>query len=259
MLAAATMSMGSNTHIFYLPFFFQSAKGTSALHSGFRLLPYTVTLNASELLVGSASSFFGVFLPFMYGGTCLFTIAAGLFCTLHVNSSISRVVWNQILAGAGVGASMQLCATSVRAAVGKKDIATAAVLTIFAPFLGSSLGATIGQNIFRTGLRENLLKFLNGDDTEAVIAAGGTGVREITNLQTLEIVKEAYNHALRDVFILASVSGGIAFCATLCVKWRTLNDKTPTTEDPPIAEVIVADEKQDEAAQKQAHEKVTPQ
>lgn len=245
------MSMGCNTHVFYLPFFFQSAKGTSALHSGFRLLPYTVTVNASELLVGSASSFFGVFLPFMYGGTCLFTIAAGLFCTLHVNSSISRVVWNQILAGVGVGASMQLCATSVRAAVGKKDIATAAVLTIFAPFLGSSLGATIGQNIFRKSLRESLLESLADDETDAVIAAGGTGVRSITNPQILDTVKEAYNHALRDVFILAAVAGGIAFCGTLCIKWRTLKDKIPKTEDSTRAEIEVVNEKSPGAAEEQ--------
>jgi len=52
------MSMGRNTHVYYLPFYFQSAKGTSALSSGLRLLPYTVSVNGSELLVGSLSSFF---------------------------------------------------------------------------------------------------------------------------------------------------------------------------------------------------------
>jgi len=220
------MSMGCNTHVFYLPFFFQSAKGTSALSSGLRLLPYTVTVNGSELLVGVASSFSGVFLPFMYCGTCLFTIAAGLLCTLRVDSSTGRLVWNQILAGLGVGTSMQLCATSVRAAVDKKDTATAAVLTVFAPFFGSSLGATIGQNIFRKSLQEELIKSLTAAETEAVIAAGGTGVRYVTDPQTIGLVKEAYNYALRNVFILATVAGGIAFCGTLFIKWRTLSEKT---------------------------------
>jgi hypothetical protein len=226
MLAAAMMSMGCNTHVYYLPFFFQSAKGTSALSSGLRLLPYTVTVNGSELLVGSASSFFGIFLPFMYLGTCLFTIAAGLFCTLRVNSTTGRLIWNQILAGVGVGSSMQLCATSVRAAVDKKDASTAAVLTVFAPFFGSSLGATIGQNIFRGSLRKGLLQSMTATEADAVIAAGGTGLSYVTSPQIIGSAKEAYNHALRDVFILAAVTGGIAFCATLCVKWKTLREKT---------------------------------
>jgi hypothetical protein len=228
------MSMGCNTHVFYLPFFFQSAKGTSALSSGLRLLPYTVTVNGSELLVGSASSFSGMFLPFMYFGTGLFTAAAGLFCTLKVDSPTGRLVWNQILAGVGVGSSMQLCATSLRAAVDKKDAATSAVLTVFAPFFGSSLGATIGQNIFRKSLQRELLESLTKSETEVVIAAGGTGVKYVTTPRTIDLVKEAYNNALRNVFILAAVAGGIAFCSTLCIKWKTLKDnKTDTSKAHP--------------------------
>jgi hypothetical protein len=174
MLAAFLMSMGCNTHVFYLLFFLQSAKGISALGSGLRLLPYTVTVNCSELLVGSASSFSGMFLPFMYFGTGLFTVGAGLFCTLKVVSPTKMLVWNQILTGVDVGSSMQLCATSLCAAVDKKDSATSAILTVFAPFFGSSLGATIGQNFFRKGLREKLMEFLTISETEMVMAAGGT-------------------------------------------------------------------------------------
>jgi hypothetical protein len=237
MLVAALMSMGCNTHVFYLPFFFQSAKGTSALSSGLRLLPYTVTLNASELVVGGVSSFYAMFLPFMYFGSCLFTIAAGLFCTLRVDSSTGRLVWNQVLAGVGVGSSLQLCATSVRAAVDKKDVPTAAVLTVFAPFFGSALGATIGQNIFRKGLRDELLHSLTAAETETVLRAGGTGVKSVTNPQTIGLVQQAYNHALRDVFILATVAGGVAFCATLCIKWKTLREKkTDLSNSAPVVE-----------------------
>ncbi|KAJ4296762.1 hypothetical protein N0V90_006810 [Kalmusia sp. IMI 367209] len=194
--------------------------------SGLRLLPYTVSVNGGELLVGTASSFLGVFLPFMYLGTCLFTIAAGLFCTLRVDSPTGRLIWNQILAGLGVGSSMQLCATSVRAAIDKKDIPTAAILSVFAPFFGSALGATIGQNIFRKSLQEELLKSLTSSETKAVIAAGGTAIKYVTTSQTVGPVKEAYNHALKNVFILATVAGGIAFFGTLCIKWRTLREKT---------------------------------
>jgi MFS family permease len=219
------MSLGLTSHTFYLPFYFQSAKGTTAASSGLRLLPYLLSVNLTELAVGTGSSFLGLFLPFMYAGTSLFTVAAGLLCTLTLGTPTAQLIGFQILAGIGVGSSMQLCATSVRAAVQKKDTPIAATLSVFAPFFGSSLGAAINQNTFRTTLKQELLGFLSEADANAVITAGGSGFKEVTVAGNQSLVMAAYNNALRKVFITAAVVGGMAFLGTLCIKWRTLKAK----------------------------------
>jgi len=224
------MSFGLTTHTFYLPFYFQSAKGTTAASSGLRLLPYTVSVNLAELAVGAGSSYLGLFLPFMYAGTSLFTVAAGLLCTLGLSTPSARLIGYQILAGVGVGSSMQLCATSVRAAVQKKDVPIAATLSVFAPFFGSSLGAAINQNVFRVTLRRKLLDFLSDADSNQVIKAGGSGLREVTTANTRGRVMAAYNDALHKVFVTAAIVGGMAFLGTLCIKWRTLKPK-PVQQD----------------------------
>jgi MFS family permease len=225
-LVAALMSLGLTSHTFYLPFYFQSVKGTTAASSGLRLLPYLLSVNLVELVVGTGSSFLGVFLPFMYAGTSLFTVAAGMLCTLNLGTPTARLIGFQILAGVGVGSSMQLCATSVRAAVQKKDTPIAATLSVFAPFFGSSLGAAINQNTFRTTLKQELMDFLSEADANTVIKAGGSGFKEMTASHNQGLVMAAYNIALRKVFITAAVVGGMAFIGTLCIKWRTLKVKT---------------------------------
>ena len=100
--------LGVNTHTFYLPFYFQSAKGTTAVLSRLRPLPYTISVTTSELVVGAASSFLGISLPFMYGGTLLFTVAGVLFCTLRLGKPTRDLIGYQILAGNGFVSSMQL-------------------------------------------------------------------------------------------------------------------------------------------------------
>jgi MFS family permease len=225
------MSLGLTSHTFYLPFYFQSAKSTTAAGSGLRLLPYLLSVNITELAVGTGSSFIGVFLPFMYTGTSLFTVAAGLLCTLTLSTPTARLVGFQIIAGIGVGASMQLCATSVRAAVQKKDTPIAATLSVFAPFFGSALGAAINQHTFRTTLKKNLRSFLSEADANMVIKAGGSGFQELTVIDNKNLVKAAYNDALRKVFVTAAVVGGMAFCGTLCIKWRTLKAKPVSSDE----------------------------
>ncbi|KAH7121300.1 major facilitator superfamily domain-containing protein [Dendryphion nanum] len=230
-LVAALLSLGCNVHTFYLPFYFQSAKGTSASKSGLRLLPYTLSLTGAELVVGTSSSLIGVFLPFMYFGTSLFAIAGGLLCLLKVQTTTARIIGYQILAGVGVGSSMQLCATSVRAAVNHSDIPIAATLTIFAPFFGSAIGAAISQNIFRIELRRGLAKIMTAKDALEVFDAGGAGVDRITSAINKGQVRESYNFALSKTFMIAAVAGGVAFLLTLCIKWRTLKQKAESREE----------------------------
>ncbi|KAF2871372.1 MFS general substrate transporter [Massariosphaeria phaeospora] len=224
-IVAALMSMGVHLHTVYLPWYFQSAKGTTASNSGLRLLPYSASVTSAELVVGAGSSYLGVYLPFMYGGTSIFTVSASLLCTLAVDSPAARVVGFQILAGVGVGSSMQLCSTSIRAAIDEKDIPISSTLAIFGPFFGSALGASIGQNVFRTTLRARLMTFLDEIETHRVIEAGGTGIEKVTSDLTKDPVVEAYNYALGRVFITCAVAGGLAFMGTLFIKWRTLKAK----------------------------------
>jgi hypothetical protein len=222
------MMVGTNIHTFYLPFYFQSAKDLTPSASGIRLLPYLLSITAAELVVGTGVSTLGVYLPFMVFGTAIYTVGSSLLCTLQVSTSTARLIGYQILAGAGFGSSLQLCATVVRANVQDKDIPIAGALSSFAPFLGGSLAASIGQNIFRSALTRKLLQSVSPAETAAIVEAGATGGVAVVEEGMKGVVLEAYNYAVKRTFVMAAIAGGLAFLCTLGLKWR--NIKKPLRE-----------------------------
>ncbi|KAF7860819.1 hypothetical protein EAF04_008337 [Stromatinia cepivora] len=230
LLASALLYLGTTVHTFYLPFYFQSAKGTSAAGSGLRMLPYTVTLSVSQLVVGSAVASIGLYLPFMWSGAAIFAIGAGLLTTLKVNTDLAHPIGYQILAGYGFGSSMQLCATAVRASVlDKKDVPISSALTIFAPFFGGSLAAALSQNIFRVELIHSLQDSVVALDTNVIVAAGATDGVNMVPEALRGVVREAYNIAVSKTFLIAVASGGLAFFCTLGIEWKNIKKLAKVT------------------------------
>jgi hypothetical protein len=227
-MIAVLMMIGMNIHTFYLPFYFQSAKGLSPSASGIRLLPSLLSVTAAELTVGTGVSMLGVYVPPMVFGTAIYTIASSLLCTLQIDTSTSRLIGYQILLGAGFGSSLQLCPTVVRANVQEKDIPVAGALITFAPFFGGSLAASIGQNIFRVALTGRLLQSVSLAETDAIVNAGARGGVAVVSNDLKSVVLEAYNYAVKRVFVISAVVGGWVFLCTLGLKWK--NIKTPQKE-----------------------------
>lgn len=220
---SALLFLATTVHIYYLPFYFQSAKGTSAASSGLRMLPYIVSLSVIQFAVGAGVAALGVYLPFMWAGSALFTIGSGLLTTLKTTTGVGPPIGFQILAGCGFGSSMQLCATSVRLSIrDKKDVPISSALTIFAPFFGGSLAAAIAQNIFRQELARDLMSSVVASDTAAIIAAGGSGGDKVVPEALRGVVHEAYSVAVSKTLILAVTAGGLAFLCTLGIEWKKI-------------------------------------
>ena len=88
-------------HIFYLPFYFQAVKGTSAQESGIRTIPYLASIILSSIVVGVSITVLGPYKPFMIFGGAVFTIGAGLIYTLQVSSAAGKWIGYQLLSGFG--------------------------------------------------------------------------------------------------------------------------------------------------------------
>lgn len=223
--------MGTNTHTFYLAFYFQSAKGLSASASGIRSLPYLLSVTFTELAVGTGVSWSGVYLPFMVIGTAIYSIGCALLSTLQVNTPEGHLIGYQILSGVGFGSTLALCATVVRANVKDEHIPIAGVLASFAPFLGGTLAASIGQNVFRSALVKKLLKSLSPTLTAEIVDAGARGGVAVVEEDLRGVVLEAYNYAVKKTFVMSAVVAGIAFVCTLGLKWKNIKKKAAVAED----------------------------
>ena len=114
--------MALYTHIYYLPFYFQAVLGTSAEGSGIRSIPYLVSITTSSLIVGALITKIGYYVPFLWIGSAIFTVGAGLLFTLRVSTSTGKWIGYQIMSGLGAGAGLQVPYLAVQAVLNSKDM-----------------------------------------------------------------------------------------------------------------------------------------
>lgn len=64
--------------VYYVPIYFQSVKGSSAMTSGLRVLPFMLGTVVSSVVMGALVTAVGYYTPFLIISTALATIGAGL-------------------------------------------------------------------------------------------------------------------------------------------------------------------------------------
>lgn len=217
--------MGLYTHIYYLPFYFQAVKGTTAEQSGIRTIPYLISNTIASIGVGGSITYLGPYTPFTWIGSAIFTAGSGLLYTLKANSGAGKWIGYQILAGFGAGTCVQIPFIAVQVVLNKKDIAIGNAVAIFFNTLGGAVSISIAQNIFSNTLVKQIPKYAPNINPEIIIAAGATHIREVTPPASLPGVLTAYNIAITDAFVLAIAAGGIAFLLSFLFEWKSVKGK----------------------------------
>jgi hypothetical protein len=58
-----------------------------------------------------------------------------------------------------------------------------------------------------------------------IINAGATGIRNIVNPQILPLILEAYNTAVKHVFIVSIVAAALSFLTSFGFEWKSIKGK----------------------------------
>ncbi|KIW46366.1 uncharacterized protein PV06_02041 [Exophiala oligosperma] len=219
---SAFLAMGLYTHVYYLPFYFQAVKGTSAEGSGIRTIPYLVSITLSSIAVGGSITALGPYVPFTWFGSAVFAVGSGLLHTLKVDSSTGTWIGYQILAGVGVGACVQIPFIAVQVVLTKKDMPVGNAVAIFFNSLGGAISISIAQNIFSNGLVKEIPKYTKGVNPHTIIGAGATHIREVTPASQLAGVLKAYDIAVTNAYILAIACACIAFLLSFGFEWKSV-------------------------------------
>ncbi|KIV78873.1 hypothetical protein PV11_06479 [Exophiala sideris] len=222
---SAFLAMGLYAHIYYLPFYFQAVKGTTAEESGIRTIPYLVSITISSIVVGGSITTLGPYVPFTWVGSAVFAVGSGLLHTLKVNSSTGMWIGYQIVAGFGAGACVQIPFIAVQVVLKRKDMPVGNAVAIFFNSLGGAISISIAQNIFSNGLVKEIPKYTTGVNPQTIINAGATHIREVTPASQLVGVLTAYNIAVTNAYILSIACASIAFLFSLGFEWKTVKGK----------------------------------
>lgn len=224
-LFSLTLNMGLYNHIFYLPFYFQAIKGTTAERSGIDSIPLIATLIFASIVVGIIITIVGFYKPFMIVSGAIYTIASGLIYTFRVDTPTARWAGYELLAGIGAGIGLQIPFTAVQVVLSAEEMPTGNAIAIFFNSLGGAISVSIAQNLFQSGLIKNIPKYSSKWTAHQVIEIGASHLRESIPPDELPAVLEGYMAALTDTYVLPMVVGGLATILACFVEWRSVKGK----------------------------------
>ncbi|KAL9095180.1 MAG: hypothetical protein Q9165_002436 [Trypethelium subeluteriae] len=216
------LNMAIDTHIYYLPLYFQAVDGVSASISGVRILPYLATMIVSAGISGALISLTGYYVPFMIFGSALFTVGSALIHTLRVESGVSQWVGYQLITGIGFGTTFQIPYSALHTVLDAKDLATGNALIVFFQALGGALAVSVGQNVLSNELIQRLNAIPQISDPHAILASGATNVVKVLPARLVPVVVEAYSYALSRTFILPIGAAGMAFLCSFGMDWKKI-------------------------------------
>ncbi|KAI0123089.1 putative MFS aflatoxin efflux pump [Xylariales sp. AK1849] len=224
----ATVCLGAQMMIFvyFLPIWFQAIKEVSAVDSGIRLLPLTLSMVVASMFTGVATSKVGYYTPFLLVGTCLLAVGAGLLNTLQLDTGAGKWIGYQILYGFGMGLSFQAPNLAAQTVLPTKDVPIGTSLIFFSQLLGGAIFISVGENVLNNQLVERLSS-LPGFNVGLVTNNGATTLSSSVSAELLPVVLSAYNESLRKVFQIGLIMTCLTIFGSVAMEWRSVKQKKP--------------------------------
>ncbi|CCG83837.1 protein of unknown function [Taphrina deformans PYCC 5710] len=200
---------------YYIPIYFQSIKGSSAIHSAVQLLPFMIAVIISSIVTGGLVTKLGRYVPILWAGIPFLVIGTGLITTWRVDTGHAKWISYQVIMGLGTGGSFNIPLTAIQASLPIDDIPIGSACISFAQTLGGAIGVAIAQSLFVNNLTKSLHETVPNLSVTAITGAGATGFRGIVSATDLPFVIQAYMNGLVSTYRTGLVASciGIIFVA----------------------------------------------
>ncbi|KAJ5799057.1 uncharacterized protein N7518_001125 [Penicillium psychrosexuale] len=199
--------------IYYLPVYFQSIDGVSAISSGVHNLPFIISVSIFTVLSGVFISMTGYPAPFIISAAVVNTIGCGLIYTFSIGTSAGKWIGYQILAGVGNGFCVQVPMIMAQGNSDACDMAATTAILMCFQTIGGAFMQSGAQAAFANRLLIELPHTAPNVDPTAVVATGGTELQSFGS--SLHGVRLAYMDGIKVTFAFACASMGVAFILAL--------------------------------------------
>ncbi|CEJ59955.1 hypothetical protein PMG11_08553 [Penicillium brasilianum] len=219
--------------LYYLPIYFQSVRGSSAMTAGLQLLPFMLMTVLSSIMVGAMVTAVGYYTPFLIGSTAICAIGTGLITLYDIDMSTAKWIGYPIVVGAGIGAGLQIPMTAVQTVLSPEDIPVGTASVMFLQTLGGAIFIAVGQAVFQNGLQAGIRAYSPKVDPSAILNAGATEMRHVLatlgQLDQLDGVIKAYMNGLRDTFRVSLALVLAAFVTSFFLEWKSVKKSDATS------------------------------
>ncbi|OBT84729.1 hypothetical protein VE02_06301 [Pseudogymnoascus sp. 03VT05] len=208
--------------LYYLPIYFQVVGGVSPSESGIRNLAMIIAVSIATIASGVLISMFGHYVYILIAGGAFTAIGAGLIYTLGLDSPASQWIGYQVLAGLGVGLSIQCAIIVAQSTSAPADVSSATAMVLFTQTIGGAFFVSAGQTAFTNILLKRVQIYVPGIDPQMILAVGAGQIREAFEKDVVEGVIRAYLDGLRGAFAIAVACAALATLIGAGGKWVKL-------------------------------------
>jgi EmrB/QacA subfamily drug resistance transporter len=218
----------------FLPQYLQLVHGVSATVSGLLLLPLMVGLLITSISSGRYISDTGRYRWFPLAGTIFVTIGLALLTQLRAHTSLTVIMLDILIFGAGLGLFIQVLTLVVQNAVPVRLLGVGTSSVTFFRSMGGAIGASALGAVLTAGLAYELPRHVPAAD----LAHGGNSVSQLvqspevlnqlktTNPALHEGIIVAYSHAIDRVFLVAVPIALLSVFAALFIRQNTLRESS---------------------------------
>ncbi|KAG9020226.1 hypothetical protein FS842_007506, partial [Serendipita sp. 407] len=198
---------------YYLPNYFQ-VLGSSATNAGIRMIPFSVGGALCAILGGQILARTGRYRPIMWISWAILVLGYGLFYLLDVHTSTAVQVILLLVEAIGLGPLFPVPFIALQAAMPLKDMATATSTLALVRFLGGTIGISVGNTIYQSGLRHRLPKI------QGYHPVGGNygmtnDVRQLIKIEPPEVREQVLHAYTRSIALIWVVYCALAFLGLL--------------------------------------------
>lgn len=212
--------------VYFLPIWFQSIKGSSAVESGIHLLPMMISMVVGSIGGGITNSKIGYYTPLAIIGSCIMSVGAGLLTTFQVDTSEGKWIGYQIVYGIGLGLCFQVPNLAAQTVLPKPDVPSGLGLMLFGQMIGAAVFVSVGENILANQLVKRL-SGLPGFNPHLVTSGGVTELLDTMPADLHDTVLHSYNDALQKVFQVGMIISCLTVLGAATLEWKSISKEQP--------------------------------
>ncbi len=213
--------------VYFIPLYFQFARGDTAIMAAVRLLPFIVIMVTFIMLNGALMPVFGYYMPWYLASGILMLIGGSLMYTVSEHTSAAAVYGYSIIMAAGAGLSAQIAYSVAPAKLPPAQVPAAVSFINLAQIGSIVISLTIAGSVFQNIAFDNLLAALAPLDVPIADIRGAlAGTQSVVFESGSEEVKaaaiKAIVQAMDKVYGLVIAAGAVTIVSALGMKREKL-------------------------------------
>ncbi|KAI1407925.1 major facilitator superfamily domain-containing protein [Hypoxylon sp. FL1857] len=229
-IACAAGSSSAYMSTYYIPIYFQFAKGDSAIYTAVRLLPFICLVITVMLGSGHLISSWGWYKPWFVGGSILVLLMAALMAHFVNRLTAPGIFYVlELFLAIGVGAFSQNSFAVIQSVVEPKDGAHGLSLMLVAQLTGLAFGLSVTGAVFintaTNSIRAALPQIPANEVSQIVAGASGNVINSLSPEQR-DLALDLIVMSWQKTFICISVAGAAGLVASIFFKNTKANTNT---------------------------------